>query len=70
MKGGRRDVVMTSGINISVVQSHRNTRIVIAIVILVSMGCVFALFYPHGFFHTYPSSTAITKRFFQSSLQV
>lgn len=70
MKGGRRDVVMTSGNNISVVQSLRNTQIVIAIVMIVSMGCVLALFYTHAFFHTYPSSTPTTKRFFQSSLQV
>ncbi|CAO2832535.1 unnamed protein product [Amaranthus hypochondriacus] len=69
MKGGRRDVVMTSGNNISVVQSLRNTQIVIAIVMIVSMGCVLALFYTHAFFHTYPSSTPTTKRFFQSSLQ-
>ncbi|CAO2837596.1 unnamed protein product [Amaranthus hypochondriacus] len=66
--GGRRDGLMKSASNISN-QSLRGSRIAIAIAIGVFMGCVFALFYPHGFFHPYPPSTSSTTRFSQSNMQ-
>ena len=69
MMGGRRDALMKSASNISN-QSLRGSRIAIAIAIGIFMGCVFALFYPHGFFHPYPSSTSSTTRFSQSTMQV
>lgn len=69
MMGGRRDGLMKSASNISN-QSLRGSRIAIAIAIGVFMGCVFALFYPHGFFHPYPPSTSSTTRFSQSNMQV
>lgn len=67
---GRRDGLMRSSSNIH--QSFRGSRIVIAIAIGILMGCVFAFFYPNGFFHPYrPQTSTLTrhsKSFFQGSL--
>ena len=35
--------------------SLRGSKIAVAVAIGVLLGCVFALFYPHGFFGSYPT---------------
>ncbi|KNA16775.1 hypothetical protein SOVF_086110 [Spinacia oleracea] len=61
MMAGRRDGLMRSASG-SNNQSLRTSRIAIAIAIGVLLGCVFAFFYPHGFFHPhYPSTSAISR---------
>ncbi|KAJ9166116.1 hypothetical protein P3X46_020907 [Hevea brasiliensis] len=49
-------------------QSLRGSRIAIAIVIGVLLGCVFAFLYPHGFFSS--DSTASSHRIAKSNLQI
>lgn len=68
MMGGRRDGLMRSSSN-SCNQSLRASRVGIAIAIGVLMGCVFAFFYPHGFFHPYYPPTASFSRLSKSTAQ-
>lgn len=49
-------------------QSFRGSRIVIAIVVGVLLGCVFALLYPHGFLSSDP--LVQNRRIGKSDLQV
>ncbi|EEF52540.1 arabinosyltransferase RRA3 [Ricinus communis] len=49
-------------------QTPRGSRIGIAILIGVILGCVFAVFYPHGFFSSDPA--APSRRFSTSSFQI
>jgi hypothetical protein len=49
-------------------QSLQGSRIAVAILIGILLGCVFAVFYPHGFFSSNP--TGSHRRIANSNLQV
>ncbi|XP_021743272.1 arabinosyltransferase RRA3-like [Chenopodium quinoa] len=63
MMGGRRDGLMRSSSSSSI----RPSRIAIAITIGILMGCVFAIFFPHGFFNPYSAAATISNSISQES---